>query len=307
MPPRRGRTGLRSVLSGFLLLWACARVPGSNGPEVYGTGVFTTGEWDFFVALSPGQDEAFLCRADSTFSRYRILETHREGQRWSPPVPPAFAGRWSDADPHFAPGGHRLYFVSNRPHDGSETPQDSYDIWYVERRTGKTWSDPVRVAEPVSLPGSDEWSPSVDASGDLYFGAERPGGHGGMDLWRAPWAGDHWETPVNLGDSINTPADEVEPWIAPDGSYLIFSARHRSDSTGGYDLYRSDRHAGIWQRPVPLAAVNTRWSEFNQSVSPDGVWLYFSSTRPRADSAAFGGRGNGLGDIYRIRLNHLPR
>jgi Tol biopolymer transport system component len=108
----------------------------------------------------------------------------------------------------------------------------------------------------------------------------------------------------------------VEPWVAPDGSYLIFSATERSDSTGRYDLYLSRRVGDSWRRPEPITPVNTRAAEFNQSVSPDGRWLYFSSTRrhtgplgerfdtPRND-ASIAGIGNGRGDIYRIRMSEL--
>ncbi|HMG57301.1 MAG TPA: hypothetical protein VK601_27565, partial [Kofleriaceae bacterium] len=77
-------------------------------------------------------------------------------------------------------------------------------------------------AAPVNDPEVDEWSPSIAASGNLYFGAGRPGGHGGSDLWVARWVGGAYQPPENLGDAINTAGSEVEPWIAPDESYLIF-------------------------------------------------------------------------------------
>ena len=148
------------------------------------------------------------------------------------------------------------------------------------------------------------------------LGSDRPGGSGGLDLYVARRTGEGYRAPENLGPAINSAADEVEPWIAPDGSYLVFSAKARPDSTGRYDLYLSGRTGGGWQRPVPLAAVNTPWQEFNQSVSPDGEWLYFSSTRPHhgalgprfdwpRDQASVAGIGNGKGDIYRIRMREI--
>lgn len=172
------------------------------------------------------------------------------------------------------------------------------------------------MAAPISVPGVDEWSPSVAANGDLYFGSDRPGGSGGLDVYVARWADGAYQPPENLGSAINTAGNEVEPWVAPDGSYLIFSASGRSDSTGRYDLYLSRRAGNAWQRPQPLASVNTPASEFNQSVSPDGRWLYFSSTRrhdgPLGDrfdtprnEASIAGIGNGKGDIYRIRVSEL--
>jgi hypothetical protein len=73
----------------------------------------------------------------------------------------------------------------------------------------------------------------------------------------------------------------------------------------------------VWQRARLLPAhVNTPALEFNQSVSPDGAWLYFSSTRSdpgplgtRLDwpmeTASVRGIGNGKGDIYRIPMAEL--
>ena len=125
-----------------------------------------------------------------------------------------------------------------------------------------------------------------------------------------------YQPPENLGPRVNSDAQEVEPWIAPDGKYLIFSAIGRPDSTGRYDLYLSRRVNGAWQEPEPLTAINTRWNEFNQSVSPDGRWLYFSSSRPHTgplgrrfdtprNDANVAGIGNGKGDIYRVPMGEL--
>jgi Tol biopolymer transport system component len=300
-------------LAGALLLLAGTARP--TGPELYGAGLFSTGEWDFFMAFGPDERRVLFCRANDDFSSYEIYETELENGRWRAPVKPSFAQAWSNADPHFSPDGRTLFFISNRPGPGESGASEHYDIWSVSFVSGR-WGKPQRLPPPIGSPGTDEWSPSVAANGDLYFGSDRPGGKGGLDLYMARWVNGSYQKPENLGATINTTANEVEPWVAPDGSYLIFSATERSDSTGRYDLYLS-RHIGtMWQPPQPLASVNTRASEFNQSVSPDGQWLYFSSTRrhtgplgdrfdtPRND-ASIAGIGNGKGDIYRIGLNEL--
>ncbi|HEU4537558.1 MAG TPA: hypothetical protein VFS00_25740, partial [Polyangiaceae bacterium] len=84
------------------------------------------------------------------------------------------------------------------------------------------------------------------------------------------------------------------------------------------DLYESRRAGGRWQRARPLTEINTPASELAHTVSPDGEWLYFSSTRPltepvgerfdlpRNDAALIGiGIGDGKGDIYRIPMGAL--
>lgn len=310
-----------AALVGVALLLGCvlrSGRPAAPTPELYGAGLFSTGAWDFFMAFSPDEREVLFCRANDDFSRYQIYETHRdESGGWSRPAPAAFAGEWSNADPHFTPDGRTVFFISDRPAPGETKAQSTYDIWFVTRDSSGSWGAAQRLPASVSVPGVDEWSPSIAANGSLYFGTERPGGHGAMDLWMARLVDGVYQAPVNLGDSINTAGNEVEPWVAPDERYLIFSGKTRSDSVGGYDLYLSRRERGVWQRAQRLDhGVSSAWSDFNQSVSPDGKWLYFSSTRPyggtivpRSDTlpvvGAANGVGNGKGDIYRIALRDL--
>jgi hypothetical protein len=289
-------------------------------PELFGAGLFSTGAWDFFIAWDADERSALFCRANDDFSWFDIYETRRDAaDRWTAPVRPAFATSFSNADPHIAPDGRTVFFISNRPHptDSVQTaPRPEYDVWYAVRGADGAWGEARFLEGPVNGP-STEWSPSVAANGNLYFGAVRRGRRNGNDLWVSYLVDGVYTQPENLGDSINTDGAEIEPWIAPDESYLIFSGAARPDSIGGYDLYASVRRNGVWQRARLLPAhVNTPALEFNQSVSPDGEWLYFSSTRSDpgplgerfdwpADSAAVSGIGNGKGDIYRIRVAEL--
>jgi hypothetical protein len=311
---------LAGLLGGLLLGCGSHRAAPSHqaGPELFGAGLFSTGAWDFFIAFSPDEREVLFCRANDDFSAYEIFETGRDSTgSWRAPTHPRFATAWSNADPHIAPDGQSVFFVSNRPGPGRSGPQATYDIWTAARAPDGSWGEARPLPPPVNAPGVDEFSPSVAANGDLFFGSERPGGHGGFDLWVSRWVNGAYQPPENLGDSINTAGNEVEPWIAPDERYLIFSGKARADSVGRYDLYVSRRVNGVWQRATPLGhGLNTTVSEFNQSVSPDGRWLYFSSTRPFTgllgerfdvprDDRAVAGIGNGKGDIYRVALRDL--
>jgi hypothetical protein len=279
-------------------LLALAVVAGcrSPAPALYGAGLFTTSAWDFFLAFAPDQKHVVFGRADDAFEHYDLYETRLgDGGEWSSPVKPRFADRWSNADPHFSPDGKKLFYISNRPEAG-ETAQDTYDIWMVPLRASGDWGEAERLPAPVNAPGVDEFSPAVAASGNLYFGADRPGTHGGSDLWVARLVDGVYQMPENLGEGVNTAAHEVEPWIAPDESYLIFSALRRADGKGGYDIYLSRKLGDRWGKAKPLGAgINSSDSEWNQSVSPDGNWLYFSSNRPRPG-------GNGKGDNYRVPM-----
>jgi hypothetical protein len=285
-PPKEARVRIPRpvlVLCALLLPHAASGQQAVPRPELFGAGLFSTGAWDFFVAWEADERRALFCRANEDFTWFDIYETRKDAEgRWTAPVKPAFATVFSNADPHISPDGRRVFFISNRPRptDSVQTaPRRDYDVWYAVRAADGAWGEARFLEGPVNG-AAIEWSPAVAANGNLYFGAARRGGRGGNDLWVSRLVNGTYTEPENLGDSINTAGAEIEPWIAPDESYLIFSGAARADSVGGYDLYVSVRRDGVWQgaRLLPRE-VNTAALEFNQSVSPDGVWLYFSSTR----------------------------
>lgn len=291
----------------------------AQAPELYGAGLFTTGAWDFFMAFSPDQRRVLFGRADDRFEHYEIFETRLgDDGHWSPPVKPRFATQWSNADPHISPDGRTVFFISNRPHPGETAQRATHDIWMATLQADGAWGEPTRLPAPVNDANVDEWCPAVAANGNLYFGTDRPGTHGGSDLWVSRLVGGVYQPPENLGEAINSPAAEVEPWISPDERYLLFSALRRADGVGGYDLYLSRRLPdGGWEKARLLGnGISTPASDYNQSVSPDGKWLYFSSTRPfkgalgvRFDAprndGSIQGIGTGTGDIYRVPLSTL--
>jgi hypothetical protein len=74
----------------------------------------------------------------------------------------------------------------------------------------------------------------------MIFASNRPGGMGGYDLYYSLFKNGKWNTPKNLGPSINTSSNEFRPVIETDEEYtnylLIFSS-DRPGGKGGFDLY----------------------------------------------------------------------
>ena len=76
-----------------------------------------------------------------------------------------------------------------------------------------------------------ESQPSFSADGQtLYFVSSKPGGIGKKDIWKASLIGFKKDgTPYfgdvqNLGDKVNTTADESSPFIHHDNHTLYFSS-----------------------------------------------------------------------------------
>ncbi|MFY3745583.1 TolB family protein [Anaeromyxobacter sp. Red801] len=285
------------------------------GPALFAEGVVSTGFDDAHVAFTPDGRTMYFVRSTPDFAHWTVLVSRREGRRWSAPRVAPFSGRFGDADVFVTRDGRRLFFVSNRPlpASGTEARPDT-EIWVMER-AGAGWGPPRHVAE-LSSPG-DEWFPVLTDDGTIYFGSDRPGGHGKSDLWRARWLGDRFGPPENLGAPVNGPDQEIEAYAFPDGRTLVFAAKGRPGGAGEYDLYASYACDGGWTEPEPLGAgVNSKGWEFGPRLSPDGRTLYFTSNRSTwtvpataLDLGALTGRlsrpGNGLRDVYAIDVAAL--
>jgi len=294
----------------ILLLTTSAVAAGNPppGPIRFEEGLVSTGHDDAHVSFSPDGQTLYFLRDTPDFAHWTVLVSRRVGGRWGPASVAPFSGRWNDGDVTITRDGKRLFFVSNRPVEG-DTPRPDTEIWTMER-TGTGWGPPRHVAE-LSSPG-DEWFPTMTDDGVLFFGSERPGGRGKYDLWQARWLGDHFGAPENLGEPINTPDQEIEPWISPDGRMLVFSAKGRAGGAGDYDLFVSYRCQGKWTEPRPLGAgVNSAGWDFGPRFSPDGLTFFFTSNRsdwkpPPAPMTAeqlerrLSSPGNGLRDVYQV-------
>jgi len=216
-------------------------------------------------AFDPINGDFYFVRSSREFRGWRILFSHCEAQGWSTPVDVPFAGDGVEADPWFTLDGRHLYFISTRSTDGAK--HKDLDIWRVDRDAQGRWGEPQRLPAPVNSRGQ-EWFPRLAADGWLYFGSDRPGGHGKTDIWRARAdAGGQWQV-ENLGDAINGPGNEYEPLPSPDGRSLIVMADD--------GLYRSERSDQGWTPKRKLDAVTGNGSEIGAAFSPSGKSLLFA-------------------------------
>jgi ankyrin repeat protein len=193
--------------------------------------------------------------------------------RWTGPDVAPFSGTYGDVDLFITPEGKRLYYCSNRPPSGAGEAKRDFDIWVVER-AGDSWSAPRRLDAPVNS-DADEFYPSLTRDGALYFQSMRAGG--GPDLYVARPGGAGFASVERLGEPISTAGFESDPFVAPDGSFLVFS-RIDPDGYGRGDLLVSRRGPdGAWSEPENLGpAVNTDAYENCPMLSPDGKYLFFT-------------------------------
>lgn len=115
----------------------------------------------------------------------------------------------------------------------------------------------------------------------MLFASRRPGGYGGLDLYITTRNDSAWSEPRNLGPVVNSPWDEVSPWLARDGRTLYFSS-NRIESMGGLDVFKvvfDDEKAG-WQAATNLGApISSPGDDAWFSPAADGRTAVFSSSR----------------------------
>ena len=116
----------------------------------------------------------------------------------------------------------------------------------------------------------------------IIFPSQRPGGYGGLDLYKTEFSNGQWSVPQNLGPTINSAYDETTPFMARDGKSLYFSTNNTELSMGGFDVVKAvfNTYAGNWTRPVNLGMpVNSAGDETHFRLSRDGYSAYFASSR----------------------------
>ena len=152
---------------------------------------------------------------------------------------------------------------------------------YFSSFNGKTWSEALNLGPPVN---STYWEsqPSINSNGKLlFFASNRPGGIGGMDIWYSVYGKNgKWGTPKNLGNIVNTEADEMSPFIHFDGKTLYFSSQGHP-GMGGFDIFVTRMNAdSSWSTPVNLGyPINTYNDELGLIIDASGQNAYFSTKR----------------------------
>jgi peptidoglycan-associated lipoprotein len=130
-------------------------------------------------------------------------------------------------------------------------------------------NDSVVVAHPAISP--DELT--------LYFVSDMPGGQGGKDIWKITRnsASDNWGRPENLGATINTPGDEMVPYVHPDGTLYFSSNGHIG--LGGLDIFKAHQENGSWKVENMGFPINSWADDFGITFMADKEEGYFSSSR----------------------------
>lgn len=213
-----------------------------------------------------------------------IYLARKSNDKWGSPQQLKINHKYHDAAAALSADGKTMYLYR----DDRKTKGDLYTSEYNEAED--TWSEPEKLNDNINTK-HQETSVSISADGNtLYFASDRPGGYGGLDIYKSEKGPDgEWGAPQNLGEPINTAYDDDAPFISFDGEMLYFSSRGH-DSMGGYDIFKSKANGDKWEEPINLGhPVNGPEDDAHLVLSPDNKIGYFVS----ADDAGYGDK-----DIY---------
>jgi hypothetical protein len=176
-----------------------------------------------------------------------------------------------DDDPSLSTDLRLLYFNSTRSGGAGKE-----DIWSSQRAgPDAVWEAPEPVRE---LNGEDrETGIALAADGlSILFSSDRPGGSGGLDVYRAQRASraDPWSEPERVAD-LSSSADDLVSGTGAAGQ--VYLAR-RDGEDDDYDLFVALRDAGGegWAEALPLASLNSDDEESDAFEVGGGTQLLFT-------------------------------
>ncbi len=146
---------------------------------------------------------------------------------------------------------------------------------------------------------SDDYScahPCLFRDSLLFFVSDMPGGIGGKDIYMTLVQGDECGEIQNLGEIVNTPDDEVFPFIDESGKLYFSSNGHVG--LGGLDIFISEMNAdGSWTEPQNMGRpINSSMDDFG---------LVFKDTKCAEGYLSSNRGGTGYNDFL-FSLKLLP-
>jgi hypothetical protein len=178
---------------------------------------------------------------------------------WDKPYVAPFSGRKVDGESTYLPNGRKIYFMSNRPLTNAKS---LINTW-VSEKVNDVWQAPTKLKLPPF--NKTIHAVTVAKSGNIYFSglykiASTNGEYLSIEKLKPDIIGFHpfialdesylifnrnsdlyiiysktdgtWTQPIKLNNRINTPSQEGNAFVTPDGKYMFFSR--------GNDLYWVD-------------------------------------------------------------------
>ena len=181
---------------------------------------------------------------------------------------------YDEGTPSFSPDGNTMYYTyCAQDPEGPRTAEI-----YISTRSSAKWGKGTRatiVKDSVTALGH----PSISPDGKyLYFVSDAVGGFGGKDIFRARVAGNDFGPMENLGEEINTPGDEMFPYVRD--SVTLYFASNGHPGMGGLALFKATQDStGKWNVENLGAPINSMADDFGITFAGKEERGFFCSNR----------------------------
>lgn len=148
---------------------------------------------------------------------------------------------------------------------------------YIAYKVNGMWQRPRNMGKNVNSRSWDS-QPSLSADGRvLFFSSNRKGGFGGNDIWYSVMQNDAtWSEAKNLGDIVNTPKDEISPFMFFNNEILFFSSNGHP-GFGGMDIQLSKVIDGEFTKPENLGwPINDQLDQVALFITAQKDYAYFT-------------------------------
>jgi peptidoglycan-associated lipoprotein len=271
-----------------------------NSPQFDFSPVFAAKDYQTLVFTSSraaSEGAKIDNRSGENYQDVYITKRDEKG-KWSEPrgFSPVVNSKFNEGAACFSHDMETLFFTRC-----IETKDDRLgcDIFY-SKKMKDGWEEPVKLEiKPQGADSVTAGHPTISKDGmTLIFASDLPGGKGGRDLWMIKRANaeDVWSDPVNLGDDINTPGDELFPYLHANGDLYFASNGHRG--MGGLDIYHAvstglNQWAQLENMRYP---INSGFNDYGIIFEEEHERGYLTSNRPGT---------KGQSDIWSFRLPPL--
>lgn len=253
--------------------------------------LFNTGRSEYSPILSQNDEVIYFTssredatgetRSPVTGMKYNDLFISKKNSRgeWQRPEPlgSEVNTEFDEGTPTFTSDGRYMLYTYSYADAGKSTRPEIY----ISRRINGIWTS----GSPFDINNIDLTStfaqPAISPSGRyLYFVSDMPGGYGGQDIWRSLLSPTFEVISIeNLGHVINSPGDEMFPYVRDDNRLYFASDGH--PGMGGLDLFEAyyDKFSEKWQIENMRSPINSSQDDFGITFERDAEKGYFSSNR----------------------------
>jgi outer membrane protein OmpA-like peptidoglycan-associated protein/tetratricopeptide (TPR) repeat protein len=205
--------------------------------------------------------------------------------------------QWTEAIREYV--AYKNFIISEAENSGKRKQEEAQnEIVEINRRIDQCENGKVISSDTVEIilvnlgknvnSKYPDYSPVVTADEKkMFFTSQRPNTTGGKippgqvyhydDIYESVKINGGWSSAKQIPGKANTNNHDASVGISPDGKKMIIYRPLKKgnlfETTLGED--------GLWTKPKSLKGINSKFRETHASYSPDGKWLYFTSSNPK--------------------------